>query len=109
MWDPDDKSEGFRSSGIAWAGVKFLECTYYDNQGNSQDYGVSAFHTVPWENDTQSDAEAYNLQLLGGIEEPDNTAPLSSDMYNKPYTYGPNCTWIMASGGPEHTLSLIHI
>ena len=105
MWDPDDKSEGFRSSGIAWAGVKFLECTYYDNQGNTQDYGVSAFHTVPWENDTQSDAEAYNLQLLGGIEEPDNTAPLSSDMYNKPYTYGPNCTWIIASGGPEHTNS----
>ena len=105
MWDPDDKSEGFLSSGIAWAGVKFLECTYYDNQGNTQDYGVSAFHTVPWENDTQSDAEAYNLQLLGGIEEPDNIDPHSSDMYNKSYTYGPNCTWVMASGGPEHVNS----
>ena len=63
---PDDQSEGFLSSGIAWAGVKFLERTYFDNQGNTRDYGVSAFHSVPRENDTQSDAEAYNLQLLGG-------------------------------------------
>ena len=102
MWDPDDQSEGFLSSGIAWAGVKFLECTYYDNQGNTRDYGVSAFHSVPWENDTQSDAEAYNLQLLGGIMEPDNISPHSTDMYGKSHTYGPNCTWIMASGGPEH-------
>ena len=92
MWDPDDQSEGFLSSGIAWAGVKFLECTYYDNQGNTREYGVSAFHSVPWENDTQSDAEAYNLQLLGGIMEPDNISPHSTDMYGKSHTYGPNCT-----------------
>ena len=102
MWDPDDQSEGFLSSGVAWAGVKFLECTYYDNQGNTTDYGISAFHSVPWENDTQSDAEAYNLQLLGGIMEPDNISPHSTDMYGKSHSYGPNCTWIMASGGPEH-------
>ena len=57
---------------------------------------------MPWENDTQSDAEAYNLQLLGGIMEPDNISPHSTDMYGKSHTYGPNCTWIMASGGPEH-------
>ena len=57
---------------------------------------------MPWENDTQSDAEAYNLQLLGGIMEPDNISPHSTDMYGKSHSYGPNCTWIMASGGPEH-------
>ena len=50
----------------------------------------------------RSDAEAYNLQLLGGIMEPDNISPHSTDMYGKSHSYGPNCTWIMASGGPEH-------
>ena len=105
MYDADDQSEGFKSSGVAWAGVKFLECNYYNNAGDTIPYGVSAFHTVEWENDTQSDAEAYALQLLGGIEEPDNITPHSSDIYNKSYTYGPNCTWVMASGGPEHTNS----
>ena len=39
--------------------------------------------------------------MLGGIEEPDNTTPHSSDMYSKPYAYGPNVTWIIAAGGPE--------
>jgi len=100
-WDPDDQSEGFKSSGIAWVGLKFLECTYYKSDGTTHPYGISAFHTVEWENDTQSDVEAYNLQMLGGIEEPDNIAPHSSDMYSKPYAYGPNVTWIMAAGGPE--------
>ena len=23
-------------------------------------------------------------------------------MYGKSHSYGPNCTWVMASGGPEH-------
>ena len=101
LWDPDDKSEGFLSSGIAWAGLKFLECTYYSNDGTTRSYGISAFHTVEWANDTQSDVEAYNLQMLGGIEEPDNISPHSSDMYSKPYSYGPDVTWIMAAGGPE--------
>ena len=34
--------------------------------------------------------------------EPDNISPHSTDMYGKSHSYGPNCTWIMASGGPEH-------
>jgi hypothetical protein len=100
-WDPDDQSEGFKSSGIAWVGLKFLECTYYSNDGTTRPYGISAFHTVEWSNDTQSDVEAYNLQMLGGIEEPDNTTPHPSDIYNKPHSYGPDVTWIIAAGGPE--------
>jgi hypothetical protein len=41
--------------------------------------------------------------MLAGIEEPDNTAPHSSDvLYNKPFSYGPDVTWIMTAGGPEH-------
>ncbi|MBU36638.1 MAG: hypothetical protein CMG29_05460 [Candidatus Marinimicrobia bacterium] len=103
LYDPDDQSEGFKSSGIAWVGVKFLECTYYKNDGTTQPYGITAFHTVPWDEDTQSDVEAYNIQMLAGIEEPDNTAPHSSDvLYNKPFSYGPDVTWIMTAGGPEH-------
>jgi len=101
MWDPDDKSEGFLSSGVAWVGLKFLECTHFKNDSTTQSYGVSAFHTVEWSNDTQSDVEAYNIQLLGGIEEPDNISPHQTDIYGKPHTYGPDVTWIMASGGPE--------
>ena len=102
MWDPDDQSEGFTSSGVAWVGLKFLDCIHTKNDGSTQKYGITAFHTVPWDQDTQSDVEAYNTQLLGGIEPPDNITPHVSDSYNKPYTYGPDCTWIMASGGPEH-------
>ena len=105
MWDPDDQSEGFSSSGIAWVGLKFLDCVHTKNDGTTQKYGITSFHTVPWDQDTQSDIEAYNTQLLGGIEEPDNISPHSSDIHNKPYSYGPDCTWIMASGGPEHVNS----
>ena len=102
MWDPDDQSEGFSSSGIAWVGVKFLESVHTKNDGSTQNYGITAFHTVPWDQDTQSDVEAYNIQLLGGIETPDNISPHASDQYDKPFSYGPDCTWIMAIGGPEH-------
>jgi hypothetical protein len=54
LYDPDDQSEGFKSSGIAWVGVKFLECTYYKNDGTTQPYGITAFHTVPWDEDTRA-------------------------------------------------------
>jgi len=103
IWDPDDQSEGFLSSGVAWAGLKFLNCIHFKNDSITQPYDISAFHSVEWSNDTQSDVEAYTTQLLGGIEEPDNVSPHPTDIYGKPYTYGPDVTWIMAAGGPEAT------
>lgn len=101
VWDPDDESSGFLSSGVGWIGLKFLECTKYNHDGSSQAYDVSNFFTYAYSNDAQSDADAYNTQLMTGIQEPMNTDPRPNDIFQKPYTYGPDITWVISAGGPE--------
>jgi hypothetical protein len=101
VWDPDDESSGFLSSGIGWVGLKFLECTKYSHDGTSQSYDVSNFFTYAYSDDAQSDADAYNTQLMSGIQEPMNIEPRPNDIFQKPYTYGPDVTWVISAGGPE--------
>ncbi len=98
VWDSDDKSEGFKSSGIGWIGLKFLECTKYNSDGTDSSYNVSAFYTFEYSQDAQNDAQAYNEQLLAGIQTPHNINPYSGDVFQKPYSYGPDITWVIASG-----------
>lgn len=98
VWDPDDQSSGFISSNVAWIGLKFLECTHYDNDGNSTSYDVSSFTSFPYTDDATSDADAYHNQLASGIQEVDNITPHPSDLFNKPYSYGPDITWVIAAG-----------
>ncbi len=101
VWDPDDESSGFVSSGLGWIGLKFLECTKYNMDGSIQPYDISTFYTYEYSEDSQSDNDAYNIQMSHGIQEPHNAEPPANDLFQKPYSYGPDITWIIAAGGPE--------
>lgn len=101
VWDPDDESSGFVSSGLGWIGLKFLECTKYNMDGSTQPYDISTFYTYEYSEDSQSDNDAYNIQMSHGIQEPHNVEPPANDLFQKPYSYGPDITWIIAAGGPE--------
>jgi hypothetical protein len=48
--------------------------------------------------DAQSDAQAYNEQMTHGIQTPHNITPNDFDIYQKPYSYGPDITWVIAAG-----------
>lgn len=98
VWDGDDRSEGFKSSGIGWIGLKFLECTKIANDGNRTSYDVSSVYSYEYSQDAQNDAQAYNEQLKSGIQTPHNITPAAADIEQKPYSYGPDITWVIASG-----------
>ena len=98
VYDNDDNSDGFKSSGIGWVGLKFLECTKFNNDGTDSSYDVSTFYTFEYSMDSQSDAQAYNEQMTHGIQTPQNITPNDFDMYQKPYSYGPDITWVIAAG-----------
>lgn len=98
VWDPDDKSQGFKSSGIGWIGLKFLEATKIASDGTEESYDVSTVYSFEYSQDAQSDADAYNTQLTAGIQPPHNTTPHPSDLFQKPYSYGPDITWVIAAG-----------
>ncbi len=98
VWDGDDQSEGFKSSGIGWIGLKFLECTKISNDGIRTSYDVSSVYSYEYSMDAQSDAQAYNEQLRSGIQTPHNITPAAADIEQKPYSYGPDITWVIASG-----------
>ncbi|NQU26707.1 MAG: hypothetical protein HQ528_00310 [Candidatus Marinimicrobia bacterium] len=98
VWDGDDQAEGFKSSGIGWIGLKFLECTKIDNDGIRTSYDVSSVYTYEYSQEAQTDAQAYNEQLKSGIQTPHNITPAALDIQKKPYSYGPDITWVIASG-----------
>jgi hypothetical protein len=98
VWDSDDKAEGFKTKDIGWIGLKFLEATKIASDGTETSYDVSAFYTFEYSQDAQSDAQAYNEQLKAGIQTPHNISPYPGDVFEKPYSYGPDITWVIAAG-----------
>lgn len=98
VYDRDDASLGFKSSGIGWVGLKFLECTKFNSDGSDSSYDVSTFYTYEYSQDAQSDAQAYTEQMMHGIQTPQNITPNEYDIYQKPYAYGPDITWVIAAG-----------
>ena len=98
VYDRDDASLGFKSSGIGWVGLKFLECTKFNNDGSDSSYDVSTFYTYQYSEDAQSDAQAYTEQMMHGIQTPQNITPNEYDIYQKPYSYGPDVTWVITAG-----------
>ncbi|MFQ6677019.1 MAG: hypothetical protein ACE5D0_01755 [Fidelibacterota bacterium] len=98
VYDGDDASEGFKSSGIGWIGLKFLECTKFNSDGTDSSYDVSNFYTYEYSQDSQSDAQAYTEQMQHGIQTPQNITPNVNDIYQKPYSYGPDITWVINAG-----------
>lgn len=98
VYDGDDASAGFKSSGIGWIGLKFLECTKFNSDGTDSSYDVSNFYTYEYSQDSQSDAQAYTEQMQHGIQTPQNITPNANDIYEKPYSYGPDITWVINAG-----------
>ncbi len=98
VYDRDDASLGFKSSGIGWVGLKFLECTKFNSDGTDSSYDVSNFYTYEYSMDSQSDAQAYTEQMQHGIQTPQNITPNDYDIYQKPYSYGPDITWVINAG-----------
>ncbi len=98
VYDRDDASLGFKSSGIGWVGLKFLECTKFNSDGTDSSYDVSNFYTYEYSMDSQSDAQAYTEQMQHGIQTPQNITPNDYDIFQKPYSYGPDITWVINAG-----------
>ena len=99
VYDRDDAAEGYLTSGVGWVGAKFLDLTKFNSDGTDSTYGVSTFYTFEYSQDAQSDAQAYNEQMTHGIQTPHHIEPYEYDNYQKPYSYGPDITWVIA-GGP---------
>jgi len=99
VYDRDDAAEGYLTSGVGWVGAKFLDLTKFNSDGTDSTYGISTFYTFEYSMDSQSDAQAYNEQMTHGIQTPHNIEPYEYDHYQKPYSYGPDITWVIA-GGP---------
>jgi hypothetical protein len=99
VYDRDDAVEGYLTSGVGWIGVKFLDLTKFNSDGTDSTYGVSTFYTFEYSMDAQSDAQAYNEQMTHGIQTPHHIEPYEYDSWQKPYSYGPDITWVIA-GGP---------
>ena len=99
VYDRDDAVQGYLTSGVGWIGAKFLDLTKYNSDGTDTTYGVTNFYTFEYSQDAQSDAQAYNEQMTHGIQTPQNIEPNEFDIFQKPYSYGPDITWAIA-GGP---------
>ena len=99
VYDRDDAVQGYLTSGVGWIGAKFLDLTKYNSDGTDTTYGVTNFYTFEYSQDAQSDAQAYNEQMTHGIQTPQNITPNEYDIFQKPYSYGPDITWVIA-GGP---------
>lgn len=95
VWDGDDKAEGFLSSGVGWIGFKVLETPIDPATGKER--GLTTFNVFAYSDAPQDDNGAY-AQLASGIQDPWNVDPHSKDREQKPYSYGPDITWVLASG-----------
>lgn len=95
VWDGDDKAEGFLSSGVGWIGLKVLETPIDPETGKER--GLTTFNVFAYADAPQDDNGAY-LQLKSGIQPPWNVTPNKFDREQKPYSYGPDITWVLASG-----------
>ena len=95
VWDGDDQSVGFLTSGVGWIGFKVLETPYDSILGEER--GITTFDVFAYSDAPQDDNGAY-LQMASGIQPPWNITPHPFDLEQKPYSYGPDITWVIASG-----------
>lgn len=96
VWDGDDKSEGFIASNVPWIGIKVLETPI--DPATGQERGLTTMQLFLYSEDAQSDEQAYNDQMAAGIEPPDNVEPHPDDWTQTPNSYGPDITFVFASG-----------
>lgn len=96
VWDGDDKSEGFIASNVPWIAIKVLETPIDEETGLEK--GLTTMYLFLYSEDAQSDVQAYNEQMAVGIEPPDNVDPHPDDWTQTPNSYGPDITFVFASG-----------
>ncbi|MFA6455354.1 MAG: hypothetical protein WCW40_00930 [Bacteroidota bacterium] len=95
LWDGDDKVQGLVAKNVGWVGLKFLETPNDLNTGKPR--GISTFQVFEYSAAPQSEATEYN-QLAAGIMPPQNVTPHSKDWTQTPNSYGPDITYVVASG-----------
>ncbi|MFA6468544.1 MAG: hypothetical protein WCW35_06580 [Bacteroidota bacterium] len=95
LWDGDDKVQGLIAKNVGWVGLKFLETPDDPNTGKPR--GISTFQVFEYSAAPQSEATEYN-QLAAGIMAPQNVTPHAKDWTQTPNSYGPDITYVVASG-----------
>jgi hypothetical protein len=95
LWDGDDKVQGLIASNVGWVGLKFLETPNDPNTGNPR--GISTFQVFEYSAAPQSEVTEYD-QLAAGIMAPNNVSPHARDWTQTPNSYGPDITYVVASG-----------
>jgi hypothetical protein len=96
VWDGNDKAEGFIASKVPWISIKVLETPNDPQTGKPK--GLTTMYLFLYSEDAQSDEQAYNQQMASGIEKPDNIQPHPGDYTQTPNSYGPDITFVFASG-----------
>jgi hypothetical protein len=96
IWDGDDKSAGFIEKNVPWISIKVLETPNDPVTGAPK--GLTTMYLFLYSEDAQSDEQAYTQQMTSGIEQPDNVQPHPSDFTQTPNSYGPDITFVFASG-----------
>ncbi len=95
LWDGDDKVEGLIAKNVGWVGLKFLETP--NDPLTGQPRGISTFQVFEYSAAPQSEVTEYD-QLAAGIMAPTNVAPHSRDWTQTPNSFGPDITYVVASG-----------
>ncbi len=95
VWDGNDKAEGFIEKNVPWIAMKVLETPIDPATGRQR--GLTTMHLFEYSAAAQSDAAAY-AELSAGIDPVDNVAPHPDDFTQTPNSYGPDITFVFASG-----------
>ncbi len=95
LWDGDDKVEGLIPKNVGWVGLKFLETPI--NPATGIPRGITTLQVFPYDQAPQDEASEYN-QLAAGIMPPKNVTPASGDWTKTPNSFGPDITYVVASG-----------
>jgi len=107
LWDGNDRVEGFMASNVPWVGLKVLETP--ENPNNpGQELGLTTLDVFPYSLAPATELEEYT-QLEGafhvfsptdtaGVMGPVNIDPDPDDWTQTPNTYGPDITYVFASG-----------
>jgi hypothetical protein len=95
LWDGDDKVEGLIASKVGWVGLKVLETPI--DPATSAPMGLTTLSVFDYAAAPQTDITEYD-QLASGIQAPTNVTPHPDDYTQTPNTYGPDITYVFASG-----------
>lgn len=96
LWDGDDRVEGLIASKVGWVGLKVLETP--ENPNNpGQPMGLTTLDVFEYSMAPQTEDAEYD-QLSSGIKPPDNVDPHPEDWTQTPNTFGPDITYVFASG-----------